>query len=77
MICYYKIVRNNMKETIELNESLVSKAKRLSGIDNDQELLNMTIIHYIEGAEIREAAQKARAITGNENPFWEGYDPKA
>jgi hypothetical protein len=37
----------------------------------------MTINHYIEGARLREAMMKAKEAIGDENPFWEGYDPKA
>jgi hypothetical protein len=65
-----------MTATIELNDSLINRAKKLSGITNEQDLLRMMITHYLEGAEIRLAAAKAKEATGNENPFWDGYDPK-
>jgi hypothetical protein len=66
-----------MTATIELNDRLISKAKKLSGITNEQDLVSMTITHYLEGAEIRVAAAKAKEAAWNENPFWDGYDPKA
>jgi hypothetical protein len=66
-----------MTATIKLNDRLINKAKKLSGITNEQDLVKMTITHYLEGAEIRVAAIRAKEATGSENPFWEGYDPKA
>jgi predicted transcriptional regulator len=66
-----------MTATIELNDRLVNKAKKLSCITNDQDLVTMTIAHYLEGAEIRVAAIKAKEASGDKNPFWDDYDPKS
>jgi hypothetical protein len=63
--------------TIELNDRLINKAKKLSGITNEEDLVKMTISHYLQGAEIRAAAVKAKKAMGNENPFWDNYHPKA
>jgi hypothetical protein len=66
-----------MTATIELNDRLINKAKKLSGITNEQDLVKMTISHYLEGAEIKAAATKAKQAIGDENPFWDNYDPKS
>jgi hypothetical protein len=66
-----------MTATIALNDRLVNRAKELSGINDTTELLEAAFQHFLKGAELREAAHKAVAAAGGENPFWEDYDPKA
>jgi predicted transcriptional regulator len=66
-----------MTATIELSDRMVKRAKTLSGISDEQKLMRMTIAHYLEGAELRVAAARAKEATGGESPFWDGYDPKA
>ncbi|MDR0909493.1 MAG: hypothetical protein LBM77_06970 [Spirochaetaceae bacterium] len=66
-----------MTATIELSERTVKRAEKLSGINNVQELVKMTVDHYITGAKWREASIKAEKVIGDENPFFDGYDPKA
>ncbi|MDR3343607.1 MAG: type II toxin-antitoxin system VapB family antitoxin [Treponema sp.] len=38
-----------MIATIELNDQMVSKAKELSGISDDKELVNMIIDRFVRG----------------------------
>jgi hypothetical protein len=66
-----------MTTTIELNDRAVKRAEKLSGINDVQELVKMAINRYLRGASIREAAFKAQEEIGEENPFWDDYDPKA
>ncbi|MDR3324608.1 MAG: type II toxin-antitoxin system VapB family antitoxin [Spirochaetaceae bacterium] len=66
-----------MTATIELNDGLVTKAKKLSGIADDKDLVQMALKRYIEGTEFLRAAIRVKKEIGDENPFWEGYDPKA
>jgi hypothetical protein len=66
-----------MTATIELSDRTVKRAEKLSGIKDVQKLVKMTVNRYLQGASIREAALKAKEEIGNENPFWEDYDPKA
>jgi hypothetical protein len=66
-----------MIKTIDLDERLIRKAKKLSGIDDDKALLQMTVKSYIEGEEFARAALKTKKAIGDENPFWDDYDPKA
>jgi hypothetical protein len=65
-----------MIATIELNDQMVSKAKELSGISDDKELMNMVIDRFVRGQEfLRSMVETKESI--KENPFWDGYDPKA
>jgi hypothetical protein len=66
-----------MTATIELNDRTVKRAEKLSGINDVQKLVKMTVDRYLQGASIREAALKAKEEIGDENPFWDNYDPKA
>jgi hypothetical protein len=66
-----------MKQMIELNDALVKRAKELSNIDNVQELMVMTLHHYVDRANLRDVAQRAKAEIGDTNIFWDDYDPKA
>jgi hypothetical protein len=66
-----------MTATIELNDRAVKRAEKLSGITDVQELVKMAINRYLKGQSIRAAALEAQKEIGDENPFWEDYDPKA
>ncbi|MDR0909606.1 MAG: type II toxin-antitoxin system VapB family antitoxin [Spirochaetaceae bacterium] len=66
-----------MTATIELNDRKWKRAQKLTGIDDAQKLVKVAVERYIRGAELRDAAHKALKTIGDENPFFEGYDPKA
>jgi Arc/MetJ family transcription regulator len=61
-----------MTATIELNDRLINKAKRLSGISDEKELVNMAIKSYIKGEETWRDMVKLK----DSNCVIEGYDPK-
>jgi Arc/MetJ family transcription regulator len=65
-----------MTATIELDDLMVSKAKKLTGISDDKELVNMTIARVVKGQElVRAMIEDSKVIKGN--PFWDDYDPRA
>jgi hypothetical protein len=66
-----------MTMTIDLNERMLKRAEKLSGISDGSKLLGMTLKRYIDGQALRKAAISAKEAAGEENPFWEDYDPKA
>jgi hypothetical protein len=66
-----------MTATIELNEKLIKKAEKYSGINDESKLLQMTLKRYVDGQALRKAAQEAQQAANGENPFWDDYDPKA
>jgi hypothetical protein len=66
-----------MTATIELDDHVVKHAEQLSGITDVQELVSMSVNRFISGAELVRAATRAKEVIGDENPFWEDYDPRA
>jgi hypothetical protein len=66
-----------MTATVELSDSLVEKAKMLSGISDFQKLIHKVTVEYVRGTEFRISMMKLKEEIGDTDPFWEGYDPKA
>jgi hypothetical protein len=66
-----------MTATIEVNERLLKKAEKYSGITDESKLLQMVLKRYVKGVEFSAEMLKAKAAIGDENPFFDGYDPKA
>jgi hypothetical protein len=66
-----------MTATIELNDRLFNKAKKLSGISDSQKLMNKVLVDYIHGTELLNSMVQLKEEIGDADPFWEGYDPKA
>ncbi|MDR0908660.1 MAG: hypothetical protein LBM77_02740 [Spirochaetaceae bacterium] len=66
-----------MTATIELNDRKWKRAQKLTGIDDAQKLVMVAVDRYLRGAEIRADMLKAKEAFKGENPFFEGYDPKA
>jgi hypothetical protein len=62
-----------MTETIELKDRLVKKARNLSGINDDADLINMTLNRYIHAEETFRAMMKFK----DSDIIDETYNPKA
>jgi hypothetical protein len=61
-----------MTATIELNDRLVDKAKKLTGITENSKVMNEVLRDYIRGKEFVAGMVKLRDSDG----LWPGYDPK-
>jgi Arc/MetJ family transcription regulator len=61
-----------MTATIELNDRLVKKAKKLSGINDDKQLVDMVFKRYVHGEEACRALMKLK----DSNIIDPDYDPK-
>jgi hypothetical protein len=61
-----------MTATIELNDRLFNKAKKLTGITEDNELMNEVLKDYIRGKEFVAGMIKLKDSDG----LWPDYDPK-
>jgi hypothetical protein len=60
-----------MTTTIELNDRLVKKAKKLTGINDDSKMLNKVLKTYINAEEV------AAAMIPLENSgIWDGPDKR-
>jgi Arc/MetJ family transcription regulator len=64
-----------MTATIELDERLVDEAKKITGITEDGELVNMAIGRFVKGQELLRSMLKEReSIRGKS--FSDGHDPE-
>lgn len=62
-----------MTMTVDLNERMLKRAEKLSGISDGSKLVNMAIKSYITGEETWRDMVKLK----DSNCIIEGYDPKA
>jgi hypothetical protein len=60
-----------MTATIELNERLVTKAKKLTGITEDGKLLNQVLKRFVEGQEFA-----ASMLPYKDSGIWDGVDKR-
>jgi Arc/MetJ family transcription regulator len=61
-----------MTATIELNDRLIGKAKKLTGITENSKVVNEILRDYIRGKEFVAGMVKLK----NSDGLWPGYDPK-
>jgi hypothetical protein len=60
-----------MTATIELNDRLISKAKKLTGITEDSKLINQILKRFIEGQEFA-----ASMLPYKDSGIWDGEDKR-